>query len=113
MDRKARIEARKVAAAVAREKRAQEKVEKAEAMALRRQERAAEKAQLAEERAARKKAKKAFTTLQTLDKSPKKAFTKRKRATTIRDEVVMVEEEEEVKIGLQGRSIRLPCRYKN
>lgn len=113
VDRKARIEARKVAAAVAREKRAQEKVEKAEAMALRRQERAAEKAQLAEERAARKEAKKAFTTSQTLDKSTKKAFTKRKRATTIRDEVVVVEEEEEVKIGLQGRSIRLPRRYKN
>ena len=112
IDKRAGIEARKVAAAAAREKKALDKVEKAEAIAIRRQEKAAEKARLAEERKARREVKKASTMLQTLDKSLKKTSTKRKRAATTSDTVVVVEKEEVVRTGLQGRSIKLPRRFK-
>lgn len=112
IDKRAGIEARKVAAAAAREKKALDKLEKAEAVALRRQEKAAEKTQLAKEREAQREAKKASMMLQTSDKGLKKASTKRKRAATMLDTVVVEEEEEGVKTGLQGRSIRLPRRFK-
>ena len=113
VDRKAGIEARKAAAVVARKKKAEEKAEKAVVMALQRRAKAEKNAQAAEDREARKEARRQSMALPALLKSPKKAFTKRKRAMTTTEEVVVAEEEEITKRGFQGRSIKLPRRYKN
>ena len=113
VDRKAGIEARKVAAVVARKKKVEEKAEKAVAMALQRRAKAEEKARAVEDCEAQKEARMLSMALPVLIKSPKKAFTKRKRAMTMTEEVVVVEEEEITKRGFHGRSIKLPRRYKN
>ena len=113
VDRKAGIEARRAAAAMTRKEKAAKKAERAAEMAQRRLAKAAEKAQAAKDREAWREAKRQSIASQALLKSPKKASTKQKRAATIIGEVVVTEEEEVTKTGLQGRSIRLPRRYKN
>ena len=80
VDRKAGIEARKIAAAMVRKEKATEKVERATAMAQWRLAKAVEKAQAAKDCEVQREAKKQSTALQALVKSPKKASIKRKRA---------------------------------
>jgi len=113
IERRAGIEARKAAAALVRQQKAEEKAERAAALVLRRQAKAEEKARAAEDREAQKEAKGQSTALQVVIKTPKKVSTKRKRATT-NEEVTGIQEVEEVtKTGLRGRSVKLPGRYKN